>query len=61
MRIRRMTVPPEIREYDEKIANARREKESAIDAQDFEKAASLRDKEKALIQEKADKENNAFF
>ncbi|MEY4379620.1 MAG: hypothetical protein RLZZ378_23 [Actinomycetota bacterium] len=58
LRIRRMTVPPEIREYDEKIANARREKESAIDAQDFEKAASLRDKEKALIQEKADKEKN---
>ena len=53
-----MTVPPEIREYDEKIASARREKESAIDAQDFEKAASLRDKEKSLIQEKADKEKN---
>jgi ATP-dependent Clp protease ATP-binding subunit ClpC len=58
LRIRRMTVPPEIREYDEKIASARREKESAIDAQDFEKAASLRDKEKSLIQEKADKEKN---
>ena len=58
LRIRRMTVPPEIREYDEKIDSARREKESAIDAQDFEKAASLRDKEKSLIQEKADKEKN---
>jgi ATP-dependent Clp protease ATP-binding subunit ClpC len=52
LRIRRMTVPPEIREYDDKIANARKEKESAIDGQDFEKAASLRDKEKSLITEK---------
>jgi len=58
LRIRRMTVPPEIREYDEKIAAARKEKESAIDGQDFEKAASLRDKEKSLITEKADKEKN---
>ena len=53
-----MTVPPEIREYDDKIAAARKEKESAIDGQDFEKAASLRDKEKSLITEKADKEKN---
>ena len=58
LRIRRMTVPPEIREYDDKIAAARKEKESAIDGQDFEKAASLRDKEKSLIAEKADKEKN---
>jgi ATP-dependent Clp protease ATP-binding subunit ClpC len=58
LRIRRMTVPPEIREYDEKIADARKEKESAIDGQDFEKAASLRDKEKSLITEKSDKEKS---
>ncbi len=43
MRIRRMTAPPDLREFDEKIADVRREKESAIDAQDFEKAARLRD------------------
>ena len=53
-----MTVPPEIREYDEKIANVRREKESAIDGQDFEKAASLRDDEKNLINERNEKEKN---
>jgi ATP-dependent Clp protease ATP-binding subunit ClpC len=58
LRIRRMTVPPEIREYDDKIAAARKEKESAIDGQDFEKAASLRDKEKSLITEKAEREKN---
>ncbi|MFM8190960.1 MAG: ATP-dependent Clp protease ATP-binding subunit [Candidatus Nanopelagicus sp.] len=56
LRIRRMTVPPEIREFDDKIAAARKEKESAIDSQDFEKAASLRDKEKNLITEKAERE-----
>ena len=58
LRIRRMTVPPEIREYDDKIAAARKEKESAIDGQDFEKAASLRDKEKSFITEKAEREKN---
>jgi ATP-dependent Clp protease ATP-binding subunit ClpC len=56
MRIRRMTAPPDLREFDERIAGVRREKESAIDAQDFEKAASLRDKEKTLLQEKAQRE-----
>ncbi len=58
LRIRRMTVPPEIRAFDDRIADARREKESAIDSQDFEKAASLRDKEKNLIAEKQDAEKN---
>ena len=56
LRIRRMTAPPELKELDEKIAEARREKESAIDEQDFEKAAALRDKEKNLTAERADKE-----
>jgi len=56
MRIRRMTAPPDLREFDERIAEVSREKESAIDAQDFEKAASLRDKEKNLIADKAQRE-----
>src|SRR5689334_3916037 len=56
MRIRRMTAPPDLREFDEKIAEVRREKESAIDAQDFEKAASLRDDEKQLLTAKAKRE-----
>ncbi|MGI9587977.1 MAG: ATP-dependent Clp protease ATP-binding subunit [Dietzia maris] len=56
MRIKRMTAPPDLREFDEKIADARREKESAIDAQDFEKAAGLRDTEKKLIAERAERE-----
>jgi ATP-dependent Clp protease ATP-binding subunit ClpC len=56
MRIRRMTAPPDLREFDERIAGVRREKESAIDAQDFEKAASLRDREKQLLAAKAQRE-----
>jgi ATP-dependent Clp protease ATP-binding subunit ClpC len=56
LRIRRMTAPPELRAFDEKIADVRKEKESAIDGQDFEKAASLRDKEKQLIAEKSERE-----
>ena len=58
LRIKRMTAPAELREFDEKIAEARKAKESAIDAQDFEGAAALRDKEKTLIQEKQEAEKN---
>jgi ATP-dependent Clp protease ATP-binding subunit ClpC len=58
LRIKRMTAPAELREFDDKIANARKEKESAIDGQDFELAATLRDKEKNLIAEKHDAEKN---
>jgi len=56
MRIRRMTAPPDLREFDEKIANVRRDKESAIDAQDFERAAHLRDSEKQLLAQKGERE-----
>ena len=55
-RVRRMDRPPDLREYDEKIAQVRREKESAIDSQDFEKASVLRDAEKQLVMEKATRE-----
>jgi ATP-dependent Clp protease ATP-binding subunit ClpC len=56
LRIRRMTAPPELKELDERIAGLKLEKESAIDAQDFEGAASLRDKEQKLIAERAERE-----
>jgi len=58
LRIKRMTAPAELREFDDKIAEARKAKESAIDGQDFEGAASLRDKEKTLIAEKLEAEKN---
>ncbi|QFQ29483.2 AAA domain-containing protein [Janibacter melonis] len=56
LRIRRMTAPPDLKEFDEKIAGVRMEKESAIDGQDFELAARLRDDEKTLLREKAKRE-----
>ena len=56
MRIKRMTAPAGLREVDERIAAVRREKEAAIDAQDFEKAAGLRDQERRLGEERSEKE-----
>ncbi|SMC87881.1 ATP-dependent Clp protease ATP-binding subunit [Janibacter indicus] len=56
LRIRRMTAPADLKEFDDKIAKVRLEKESAIDGQDFEKAASLRDDEKNLLADKARRE-----
>ena len=56
LRIRRMTAPPDLKEFDDKIGDVRRRKEGAIDAQDFEAAASLRDEEKKLILAKAERE-----
>ncbi len=56
LRIRRMTAPPDLRDFDEKISHAKREKESAIDGQDFELAARLRDEEHKLTQARASRE-----
>ncbi len=56
MRIRRMTAPPDVREIDEKIAEVRLKKESAIDGQDFELAARLRDEERQFQEERQRRE-----
>src|SRR5690606_37661002 len=56
LRTRRMTSPPELGDLDDEIDNGRRDKEGAIDEQDFEKAASLRDVERKLTEERAEKE-----
>ena len=45
-RINAMTRPPDVKEIEKSIEEIRLEKEGAIKAQDFEKAAALRDKEK---------------
>jgi ATP-dependent Clp protease ATP-binding subunit ClpC len=52
MRIRSMTSPPVYRDLEEEIESTRREKEAAIEAQEFEKAANLRDKERQLTNKK---------
>ncbi|BEH01573.1 ATP-dependent Clp protease ATP-binding subunit [Brooklawnia propionicigenes] len=56
MRIQRLTAPPDLRDFDEQIASVRIEKEAAIDAQDFERAARLRDDEKNLLAARRERE-----
>jgi ATP-dependent Clp protease ATP-binding subunit ClpC len=56
MRIRMMTAPPGVREVEDRLRKVRTEKESAIEAQEFEKAASLRDVEKQVLSEKREME-----
>jgi ATP-dependent Clp protease ATP-binding subunit ClpC len=48
-RLVRMTVPEELRQAEEQLTQVRGEKEEAIDRQDFETAAALRDAEKQLL------------
>lgn len=52
MRIRNMTLPTEVHAIDEKLRKLRAEKDEAINTQDFEKAAKLRDTEKQLQAER---------
>ncbi len=54
MRIKTMTAPPQYRELESEIETVRKEKEAAIEAQEFEKAANLRDKERKLTNKKRD-------
>jgi ATP-dependent Clp protease ATP-binding subunit ClpC len=51
-----MSAPPRYRELEEEIDRVRKEKEASIEAQEFEKAASLRDKERKLTQKKRELE-----
>ncbi|MCJ7672418.1 MAG: ATP-dependent Clp protease ATP-binding subunit, partial [Acidimicrobiia bacterium] len=59
LRMRRMQAPPDYRELEDEIAKARREKEAAIEGQQFEQAASLRDREKELLEQRVAKEADA--
>jgi ATP-dependent Clp protease ATP-binding subunit ClpC len=56
MRIKSMTSPPVYRDLEEEIETTRREKEAAIEAQEFEQAANLRDKERRLTNKKRELE-----
>ena len=56
LRISRMSSPPELKELEDQIVEARRRKESAIDAQDFNLAQSERDAEMALTKQKEERE-----
>ncbi|MEJ1088726.1 ATP-dependent Clp protease ATP-binding subunit [Microbacterium sp. Mu-80] len=52
LRLSILSSPPELREFDERIAKVRQDKEAASEEQDFEKAAALRDQEKELLGER---------
>jgi ATP-dependent Clp protease ATP-binding subunit ClpC len=58
LRIRRMQAPPDYRELEDNIAKVRRDKEAAIEAQQFERAAKLRDDEKTLLEQRAEMEQS---
>jgi ATP-dependent Clp protease ATP-binding subunit ClpC len=56
LRIRRLTAPPDLQDLEDQAAQVRKQKESAIDEQDFEKAARLRDQEKKLLERRQARE-----
>jgi ATP-dependent Clp protease ATP-binding subunit ClpC len=58
MRIRTMSAPPRYRELEEEIETTRKDKEASIEAQEFEKAAALRDKERKLTQKRRELEES---
>jgi ATP-dependent Clp protease ATP-binding subunit ClpC len=58
LRIRSMSAPPRYRELEDEIEKVRKDKEGAIESQEFEKAASLRDKERKLTQKKRELEES---
>ncbi|WP_459479865.1 ATP-dependent Clp protease ATP-binding subunit [Clostridium saccharoperbutylacetonicum] len=58
VRIQSLTAPPDLKDLEERIENIGKEKEDAIRVQDFERAASLRDKERELKDQLNNMKNN---
>jgi ATP-dependent Clp protease ATP-binding subunit ClpA len=55
-RLVRMTVPDDLREAEEQLAQVRRQKQAAIEAEEFDRAAGLRDQERDLVARVAERE-----
>ena len=51
VRLRSYTIPPNLKELEQKLEEIRKEKDAAVQSQEFEKAASLRDTEQRLREE----------
>ena len=51
-----VSMQPDLEDLDQEIAQVRRDKEAAVDRQDFQAATALRDKEKQLLADRADRE-----
>ena len=60
MRLKRSDLPTDIKELDERLAGLRRDKREAVQAQQFERAAQLRDQERSLMADRGEKEREAF-
>jgi ATP-dependent Clp protease ATP-binding subunit ClpC len=58
MRIKTMASPPYYKEVDDELSEVRQQKEAAIDGQEFEKAARLRDSERKLTLQRRELERN---
>ncbi|OYD06568.1 ATP-dependent Clp protease ATP-binding subunit [Paludifilum halophilum] len=58
VRLSSYTVPPELKEMEQKLEEVRKEKDAAVQSQEFEKAASLRDREQKLREELETTRNN---
>jgi ATP-dependent Clp protease ATP-binding subunit ClpC len=56
LRIRRMATPPDYKAIEDEIVRVRKDKELAIEKQNFEQAKRFREKEEELLQRKAAKE-----
>jgi ATP-dependent Clp protease ATP-binding subunit ClpA len=55
-RLVRMTVPEDLREAEAQLAQVRGQKQAAIDAEEFDRAAALRDQERQLLARVAERE-----
>jgi ATP-dependent Clp protease ATP-binding subunit ClpC len=51
VRLKSYTVPPSLKQMEQKLEDVRKEKDSAVQSQEFEKAAALRDTEQKLREE----------
>ena len=56
LRIKRMTTPPDLKEIENKINDVQESKKKAVEEQRFEEAGRLRDQERALLEERSQKE-----
>ena len=57
-RLVRMTVPEDLRELEEQVAQVQRQKQAAIEAGDRDGAAALRDRERQLLADRARRERD---
>ncbi|HEX9854477.1 MAG TPA: ATP-dependent Clp protease ATP-binding subunit [Acidimicrobiia bacterium] len=60
MRLRRSDLPPEVKEIDDQVSRVREDKRDAVQAQQFERAAQLRDRERQLLAERAEREASSL-